>query len=515
MRTTIAVLTALLMLALTALAAPVNTTGQTAAVAGSPDDLLRQGQDDYRAGRYTQAVTELQAASEAFLTPEQMRTYVNTGKFETLPRFETSIIYLALAYAKLGRDADASEQIHRLTVAEGIEPSYARLPLTADVADFEQVVARVAPATKLPPNTALASLRTSTPPVQIAQQPTRPAPQPPTIVVAPVPVTPTPVPATQPSTATAVVQVPPSQKLPVQPTIPEDRAAQQRIIEQRVAEERAAIQREADRRVASAQAEAQRTIEERVATERAAIERAAQERIASERAAAQAAAQRDADQRIAAAKAQAEREAQEKIAAQRTAEQRIAEVKAASDRAAQERIAADRAAAQRAADERVARERAALEQQTAERVAAARAAAEREAAARVAAAERESQGNELAQLRRADVLATHSNTQEANTIYLRLANGANSRRDTIAAAATGLYRIGDFTNAVRAFQRLGTFLRGEEDLRYYNAVALYETGHYDQAKKELACALPYIQITEDVARYREKIEQTAGQQAMR
>lgn len=502
MRSTTAVFVAVLLIGVTA-SAPAIVNQATAPPTGSPDELLQRGQDDYRAGRYTQAVTELRSASEAFLTPEQMRTYVNTGKFETLPKFETAIVYLALSYAKLGRDADASEQIHRLTVAEGIEPTYARLPLTADVADFEQVVARVAPATKLPPNAAIASFRgvaptqvaqkptrpAPAPPTQVAQKPTRPAPPPPTVIVTPVPATPTPLP-TPVIAQTQPAPPPPAGKVPVQPTIPEDRAAQQRIIEERVAAERAAIERDAAQRVAAAQAQAQRTVEERVAAERAAIQRAADEKLAADRKAAEAAAHREADQRV-------------------------AEARAAADRAADERIAAERAAAQKAADERIAAERAALERQTRDRVAAERAAAERDAAARVAAAEAQSRGNELALLRQADVLATHSSADQADAIYTRLANSSTASRDTIAAAATGLYRVGDFRGAVAAFQRLGTFARGEEDLRYYNAVSLYETGHYDQAKKELACALPYIQVTDDVLRYRAKIEQTAGQQAMR
>jgi len=96
-----------------------------------------------------------------------------------------------------------------------------------------------------------------------------------------------------------------------------------------------------------------------------------------------------------------------------------------------------------------------------------------------------------------------------------VAESANASHDAVAAAATGLYRTGAFSDAGRAFQDVTTFARGEEDLRYYNAVALYETGQYDKAKKELACALPYIQVTEDVTRYRAKIEQTANQQAMK
>ena len=72
--------------------------------------------------------------------------------------------------------------------------------------------------------------------------------------------------------------------------------------------------------------------------------------------------------------------------------------------------------------------------------------------------------------------------------------------------------ITSYADAMRAFQRLGNLVRGEEDLRYYKAVSLYETGRYDDARKELACALPYIPLTDDVTRYRTKIEQ-GGQRA--
>lgn len=112
-------------------------------------------------------------------------------------------------------------------------------------------------------------------------------------------------------------------------------------------------------------------------------------------------------------------------------------------------------------------------------------------------------------------LAANGQTDQARRVYLALLNQANVSRQTIAAAARGLYRIGAFADAVEAFRNLGTFNRGEEDLRYYNAVSLFETGHYDDAKKELACALPYIQITSDVARYRDKIQSMSSPQAMK
>jgi len=112
-------------------------------------------------------------------------------------------------------------------------------------------------------------------------------------------------------------------------------------------------------------------------------------------------------------------------------------------------------------------------------------------------------------------LAANGQTDQARRVYLALLNQANVSRQTIAAAARGLYRIGAFADAVEAFRNLGTFNRGEEDLRYYNAVSLFETGHYDDAKKELACALPYIDITSDVARYRDKIQKMSSPQAMK
>lgn len=115
-----------------------------------------------------------------------------------------------------------------------------------------------------------------------------------------------------------------------------------------------------------------------------------------------------------------------------------------------------------------------------------------------------------ATLRQAARLAQNGAADQASELYERVSAATNSSRDARAAAATGLYRIGAYPAAVRAFARLGSFLRGEEDLRYYDAVSLFETGDYEQARIELSCALPYLQVTEDVARYREKIERMAN-----
>ena len=64
----------------------------------------------------------------------------------------------------------------------------------------------------------------------------------------------------------------------------------------------------------------------------------------------------------------------------------------------------------------------------------------------------------------------------------------------------------DFAGAARAFKRAGAIGSGEEQYHYSFAVALYETGRYAEAKRELAASLPYITVTEDVTRYRAKIE---------
>ncbi len=118
-------------------------------------------------------------------------------------------------------------------------------------------------------------------------------------------------------------------------------------------------------------------------------------------------------------------------------------------------------------------------------------------------------------LEQAASLATNGQPDQSRRVYLALLNATNVSRATIAEAAKGLYRLGDYADAVEAFRNLGVFQRGEEDLRYYNAVSLFESGHYDDAKKELACALPYIQITSDVARYRDKIQMMHGPNALK
>jgi hypothetical protein len=109
-------------------------------------------------------------------------------------------------------------------------------------------------------------------------------------------------------------------------------------------------------------------------------------------------------------------------------------------------------------------------------------------------------------LRQANTAAMNGQLAEANRLYVSVIDAPNASRDAVVNAATGLYRTADYADAARGFAKIGAFARGEEDLRYYNAVSLFETGRYAEAKHELACALPYISVTPDVDRYRAKIE---------
>lgn len=114
-------------------------------------------------------------------------------------------------------------------------------------------------------------------------------------------------------------------------------------------------------------------------------------------------------------------------------------------------------------------------------------------------------GEVASRLIAAERALTTSNLDEARRIYRELLN-ASLERSSIVRVAEGLYRARDFSGALSAFQRLGALQRGEEPYRYYVAVALFETGQYERAKRELAAALPFIEITPDVARYRTRIE---------
>ncbi len=344
----------------------------------TPDALLQRGLAGYRAGNYSDAAVDLDAAAKALLSQEQMQNYVNTGKFPSLDKLETALVYLTLAQTKLGHEDQAREAVQRLLTAERIESRYAQLPLGTDAAEFERVAARLVPGTDL----AHGGTKAPT---------TAPAP---VIVQAP-PLAPTP-PPTPPVAQQAPPAPPPAATAPPRPPV-QSADERERMIEERLAQERAKFQKEADERIA---------------------------------------------------------------------------------------------AIQRAADERIA-------------------AIQKEAEARIAAIQAMNRRSYITTLRQADDYAANGQLSRANDIYSAIALAADAPREIIAEAGVGLYRTGAYRDAAAVFRKLGPLVRGEEDLRYYNAVSLFETGSFAAAKKELACALPYLEVTGDVSRYRDKIEASA------
>lgn len=421
----------------------------------TPESLLDRGVGAYRSGDYASAVTDLQAAAQGFLSPEQMQSYVNTGRFEQLQSFETTLAYLALAQFRLGREDDARETLVRLHSAERISPTFATLNLGRDATEVESLAAALTPSSPLPRNIYTAGEPPAVPPRRVA----------------------------------------------VKKTLAEERAERQQLVDEMVARERERIQREADARIAAEREQ----IEKEAAAKIAATQRAAEERVASASNAAQqeleqlrteaekrvAAAEEEARQRVAAAETQSEAQV---LAAKREAEERAVSIEADAKKEADARVAA----AQKLTDARIAEERAA---------------AERAATLRAMEAEAAARKEYLMTLRAAEAAANNGRIEDAVRLYNGLASSPGAPREVLAEAAVGLYRTGAFPEAVQAFRRFGTFARGEEDLRYYHAVALYETGAFVEAQKELTCALPFIQITDDVTRYRQKIETTVARTA--
>jgi tetratricopeptide (TPR) repeat protein len=125
----------------------------------SADDLLLHGRKELRAGRYAEAAKDLGAAAEAFLTPQQITAYVRSGHYDALADYETALVYLTMADLKLGRVGDARAALRQISIAERIEPTYQALPLDADAAEFELIAHQLLPEMPLPPNQALAQIR--------------------------------------------------------------------------------------------------------------------------------------------------------------------------------------------------------------------------------------------------------------------------------------------------------------------------------------------------------------------
>ena len=112
-------------------------------------------------------------------------------------------------------------------------------------------------------------------------------------------------------------------------------------------------------------------------------------------------------------------------------------------------------------------------------------------------------------LAEADRALASGNVAQARSAYAAILTTPELSHATLLKTGEGLTRTRDFRTAVRAFERAGAFAKGEELYRYYYAVALYEIGRHADAKRELAAALPFIQTTPDVERYRAKINSSS------
>jgi len=112
--------------------------------------------------------------------------------------------------------------------------------------------------------------------------------------------------------------------------------------------------------------------------------------------------------------------------------------------------------------------------------------------------------NVSAQMALADQAFTRNDLVGARKIYGQIAAQPGLDHATLIHLGEQSYRARDFATAARAFARSG-FNSSEAPYRYYYAVALYETGQAAAAKSQLDQALPYIELTPDVAAYRDKI----------
>jgi tetratricopeptide (TPR) repeat protein len=111
-----------------------------------------------------------------------------------------------------------------------------------------------------------------------------------------------------------------------------------------------------------------------------------------------------------------------------------------------------------------------------------------------------------AQLAAAERALSGADITEARRIYREVLTAPALDRAALIRVAEGFYRSRDFANTLAAFERAGTLRSGEEPYRYYIAVAAFEVGQFDRARRELKAALPWIEMTPDVQRYRAKIE---------
>jgi tetratricopeptide (TPR) repeat protein len=387
----------------------------SASAATTPDVQLDLGLAAFRAGDYTSSILDLGHAAQGLLTNEELQAYVDTGRSDRFQPLETALVYLALSQFRVAQEDDARDTILRLLEIEKLAPTYANLPLQTDAAEFETLVAALAPGWNLPRNAQLSAV-----------DPTRPLPS-----VTPV-----------------------AEELPPPPqTTDAQLIARQAAVNTYLAFESERMAREA--------------MKNRLATGPAPVQAAPP------------------IQTVQSTPAPEPREEQPILSVPPQPEtlqrqdpsggQAILPVTPEPAPVQPTQPVPTSAPAQRPAP--------------------------------IPEPDSATIRGYLTELRQAEAFGDNGLVAEADAIYTRLINTPAAPREVIAAAAVGLYRTGSFRDSVEAFRRLGVFARGEEDLRYYHAVSLYEIGEYAAAQKELACALPFIELTDEVARYRLRIEQ--------
>jgi tetratricopeptide (TPR) repeat protein len=429
-----------------AVLAMLTALAVSASAATTPDVQLDLGLAAFRAGDYTSSILDLGQAAQGLLTSEELQAYIDTGRSDRFQPLETALVYLALSQFRQAQEDDARDTILRLLEIEKLAPTYANLPLQTDAAEFETLVAALIPTANLPKNAQLAAV-----------DPTRPLPS-----VTPV-----------------------AEELPPPPqTTDTQLIARQAAVNTYLAFESERMEREA--------------MKNRLATGPAPVQ-AAPVQIAQ---ATPPPEPREAP--IVSVPPQPETlQRQDPSGGQAIlpVTPEPAPVQAAEPRE-EPALAETRIEPQPTVEPPIVSLPPELEPEPTQPVPTP-APAQRP----IPEADSATIRGYLTELRQAEAFGDNGLVPEAEAIYTRLINTPSAPREVIAAAAVGLYRTGSFHESVEAFRRLGVFARGEEDLRYYHAVSLYEIGEYAAAQKELACALPFIELTDEVARYRLRIEQ--------
>lgn len=151
------------MIRTTLLAVALCCVAISAAAATANDfylSLLRRGVSAFEAGDYAEATEHLRIAAFGFV--------------DTIDLYETAQVHLAVAYQRLGDDANAANAVRRVFVAERVERRFARLPLSNAVRTaFDSLARKTLTAAEMAELTAPAApsaAASTTPSPQTSQQ---------------------------------------------------------------------------------------------------------------------------------------------------------------------------------------------------------------------------------------------------------------------------------------------------------------------------------------------------------